>query len=99
MQYYRNLLAMVRKPFFSEIPMFDPNTDLSYIPGSGTNVVLASPTETPDGAVTIFTFASAPKYLLLNGTWLIPNVDYTQSSLTVTLARAPQTGAILRAVI
>jgi hypothetical protein len=99
MQYFTNLLAMVRRPFYSLVPIFDPDTDLSYIPDGGTHVVLSSPVETPDSARTIFTFTSAPQYVCFNGTWLIPNIDYTQSGVTVTLARAPQTGATLRAVI
>ncbi len=99
MQYFTSLLAMLRKPFFSSVPMFDPDTDLAYIPDGGTHVVLISPVETPDGSITQFTFTSAPKYLWYNGNWLIPNVDYTQSGVTVTLARAPETGNILRAVV
>ncbi|HWR49913.1 MAG TPA: hypothetical protein VN428_02330 [Bryobacteraceae bacterium] len=96
---FKNLIAMERKPHFKNVYMYPASESLAHIPDSGTNVVLVSPAEIPDGTITVFAFSSAPKYLCYNGNWLIPNVDYAQVGSSVALAKAPETGAVLRAVI
>lgn len=99
MQYFKNLLAMMRKPFFEEVPMFDSDTDLSFIPSGGTNLVTESPTESPNGSRVAFTFSTAPKYISVDGVWYMPVTDYTVAGAVATLNFAPASGAILRGVV
>jgi hypothetical protein len=100
LMFFKNLTAMVHKPHYKNVYLYPASEDLSHIPDSGTNVVLEAPVEALDGELTTFTFSATPKYLMLNGTWLVPNVDYTVAGLQATLTEIiPATGDTLRAVI
>lgn len=93
MALFRNLLAMIRKPYYSNVPLFQNNIDLSWIPDGGTNIVVQYPAETPDGVIVAFTFQSEPKYIVWNGQLLKPPVGFTVVGVIATMATPPEVGA------
>jgi hypothetical protein len=97
--FFRNLTAMLFKPYYKAVCLFPGSENLSHIPDAGTNIVLEAPVESPDGETVTFTFSATPKYVMHNGTWLVPNVDYIAAGVTATLATPPAAGAIIRAVV
>jgi hypothetical protein len=97
--FFRNLTAMLLKPYYKAVYIFPGSEDLSHIPDAGTNLVMEAPVEAPDGETVTFTFSATPKYLMHNGTWLIPVVDYVVAGVTATFTAPPAAGAIIRAVI
>jgi len=91
---FKSLLAMVRKPYFGIVPMFAPNTDLSWIPSVGyTQIAAANAAETPDGVRTTFTFPNPPQYIIYNGQTLVAVTDFTVVGNVATMPTAPETGA------
>lgn len=98
------LIAMQRKPFLVDAGLFPASADLSWIPDAGSNIPLYTPTETPDGSVTAFTFDFVPKAIMYNGIWYLENHGYTRSGNTFTFQSeygtplAPEPGAVIRAV-
>jgi hypothetical protein len=97
--FFKNLTAMLFKPHYKNVYLFPAGESLVHIPDSGSTIVTEAPVETPDGETFTFTFSAAPKYVMHNGTWLVPNLDYTVLGSTITLTVAPVAGAVLRAVI
>lgn len=67
----------------------DGTTSVSAASATGTN--FETPTGTVNGVNTAFTVANTPKYLIVDNTILIENVDYTLSGLNITITGAPPT--------
>lgn len=104
MTYFRNLLAMMRKPFYGNIPLFPGSQDLSWIPdGGGSTILTDYAAEAPGGRVAVagvtFTFTSVPKYVIYNGQWLKPNIDYTPSGTAAIMPVTVESGAEIYAVV
>lgn len=99
MAYFRNLMAMIRRPYYGNVPLFPSGQDLSWIPDGGTNIATELPAETPDGETATFTFTSVPKFLVLNGQVLKQTTDFTVVGLTATLSTPPATGAELYGIV
>jgi hypothetical protein len=99
LMFFRNLTAMLLKPYYKAVYLFPGSENLSHIPDAGTNIVLETPAESPDGETVTFTFSATPKYVMHNGTWLVPTVDYIVAGVTATLAAPPAAGATIRAVV
>src|SRR6185369_8173144 len=102
-QFFTNLLACMRKPFYGLVPLFPSGESLSWIPDGGTNIVSSFATEAPSGYVSVetntFTFTAIPKYLIYNGQWLKPTTDFDINGLVVTMPVAVPAGAELYALI
>lgn len=101
---FTSLLAMVRKPYFSLVPVFPSNTDLSWIPdATNQNIVTQYAAEAPSGFivtanVTTYTFAAAPKYIIFNGQLLKSGNDFSGTN-TITMPIAPSIGDEFYAII
>lgn len=102
---FPNLLAMFRKPYFQEVPVYPAAETLDWIPNGKSQIFVYSPAETPNGVVTQFTFTKAPIYLYYNGQVLLEGAGYHLVSALVAelldsggLAFAPETGAYIRAI-
>ncbi len=102
--YFRSLLAMIRKPFYGNIPLFPAGQDMSWIPDGGTNVVTEFAAEAPTGTIVTagnvtFTFTSVVKYLVWNGQVLKPPQDFTATGTTAVMGIAPGLGDEIYAII
>lgn len=102
--YFRSLLAMMRKPYYSAVPLFPAAQDLSWIPDAGTNIATEYAAEAPLGRVTTnytttFTFVSQPKYIVYNSALLKAGIDFTLNGSIVTMLVATLAGEELYAVV
>lgn len=93
--YFRNLLAMVRKPHFGAVPLFPAAQDLSWIPGP---IGFTAPTGSVNGTNAAFVCTSDNPLLVLDGLVLTKGIDYTMSGFTATFTVAPVSGSILEEV-
>jgi hypothetical protein len=102
MAFFTNILAMMRKPFYGNIPLFPAAQDMTWIPDGGTNIATQYATEAPLGRVSIagdtFTFTSIPKFVIYNGQILKPNIDFTGGPV-VTMPVSLSTGDEIYAVV
>lgn len=99
MTYFNNLMAMVRKPYYTLASIFSPAQDLSWIPSGGTIISTDNPAESPNGVRTSFTFTANPIFIVYNGQLLKNGVDFTMVGYVATLGIAPETGAELYAIV
>ena len=93
--YFRNLLAMVRKPYMGAVPLFPAAQDLSWIPGP---CGFTAPTGSVNGTNTVFVCSTDNPMLICNGLLLTKDIDYTMSGMTATFTVAPVTGSIVEEV-
>jgi hypothetical protein len=102
MAFFTNLLAMMRKPYYGNVPYFPAGQDLSWIPDGGTNLATEYAVEAPDGRVAVagntFTFTSIPKYLIYNGTLLKAVIDFSGGPI-VTIPASLSVGDELYAIV
>lgn len=89
MAFFTNLLAMLRKPYYGNVPLFPAAQDMSWIPDAGTNIATQYAAEAPGGRVSAagmtFTFVAAPKYVVYNGTLLKSGIDFITNGAVVTM--------------
>lgn len=62
---------------------------------AGQMLIVGTPTETPDGSETVFTFDRAPRFVVYNGQLLRSGSTLAISGSTATFTIAPETGADL----
>ena len=102
MAFFTNLLAILRKPAYTFIPLFPAAETLSWIPDVSSNIATQYATEAPLGRVTVpgttFTFTSIPKFVVYNATVLKAGIDFTAGT-TVTIPVALSVGDELYAIV
>lgn len=85
-----------------------PDPDASSVASTSSvqvNFVFASPSQTPDGTTTVFTFSGLPQVVMYNGQMRFEGVGYSRSGFDISLLDdagsifPPETGASLKAIL